>query len=372
MPTQLRAVVVLLYVLFGFTLLGAAGMLLAQGRLDAALFGSLAVTAAPGLLAWVLARLVRTGGLVVWAGIVLVQAWLLLFAAATAAFRGDLRGYSQLLVPILIVLALAHPESRAWFGIGRRGRGGDRGQSAVEYLGIVLVVVVVIGAMAVSSVGGQITGRLEQAVCALGGGGSCGGDGTDDLAGRPLMRPPWPADPTDEPGPGGGRQRGEDDSSDGRRRASGGLEGGSTAAGLGGGAIGGGGGALGGVGTGAVGGGGGGALGGVGGGAVGGGGGGAVGGAGGGAATTEGQRATNGGTEGRRHATSGATEGRRGIGEGATQGQRGSGDGGQEGTRRRAGDFLQDAGAILIPGYGAGGIGGAGGAIGNAERGRRG
>lgn len=40
----------------------------------------------------------------------------------------------------------------------------DRGQTAFEYLGIILVVVVIIGAIVGSGVGSEITKRIKQAV----------------------------------------------------------------------------------------------------------------------------------------------------------------------------------------------------------------
>ncbi|MCX5154805.1 hypothetical protein OG914_12495 [Streptomyces sp. NBC_00291] len=40
----------------------------------------------------------------------------------------------------------------------------DRGQTAFEYLGIILVVVVIIGAIVGSGIGGEITKRIKEAV----------------------------------------------------------------------------------------------------------------------------------------------------------------------------------------------------------------
>ncbi|MFD3807452.1 hypothetical protein ACFWSF_12275 [Streptomyces sp. NPDC058611] len=40
----------------------------------------------------------------------------------------------------------------------------DRGQTAFEYLGIILVVIVIIGAVVGSGVGSEITKRIKQAV----------------------------------------------------------------------------------------------------------------------------------------------------------------------------------------------------------------
>ncbi|MET8292859.1 hypothetical protein ABZ716_12795 [Streptomyces sp. NPDC006687] len=40
----------------------------------------------------------------------------------------------------------------------------DRGQTAFEYLGIILVVVVIIGAIVGSGIGSEITSRIKEAV----------------------------------------------------------------------------------------------------------------------------------------------------------------------------------------------------------------
>ncbi|MFG2337288.1 hypothetical protein [Streptomyces yangpuensis] len=40
----------------------------------------------------------------------------------------------------------------------------DRGQTAFEYLGIILVVIVIVGAIVGSGVGSEITSRIKQAV----------------------------------------------------------------------------------------------------------------------------------------------------------------------------------------------------------------
>ncbi|MEU8702627.1 Hint domain-containing protein [Streptomyces sp. NPDC048680] len=62
---------------------------------------------------------------------------------------------------------------------GRRGRRGrcDRGQGALEYLGLVLVVVAVVGALVATGIGADLTEKIGVQVCRIGGGGNCGGDG---------------------------------------------------------------------------------------------------------------------------------------------------------------------------------------------------
>ncbi|MFJ6794661.1 hypothetical protein [Streptomyces sp. NPDC091268] len=48
--------------------------------------------------------------------------------------------------------------------IRKRYAGLDRGQTAFEYLGIILVVLVIIGAIVGSGVGSEITKRIKEAV----------------------------------------------------------------------------------------------------------------------------------------------------------------------------------------------------------------
>ncbi|MFE2976129.1 Flp family type IVb pilin [Streptomyces sp. DH8] len=43
----------------------------------------------------------------------------------------------------------------------------DRGQTAFEYLGIILVVVAIIGAIAASGIGGKISGRIDGLVTSI-------------------------------------------------------------------------------------------------------------------------------------------------------------------------------------------------------------
>ncbi|MFB7912569.1 hypothetical protein [Streptomyces sp. NPDC056061] len=60
----------------------------------------------------------------------------------------------------------------------------DRGATAMEYLGVVVLVVTLIGAMSMAGVGGQIGERIRCVISSMGGGGSCstGGGGTDTTA----------------------------------------------------------------------------------------------------------------------------------------------------------------------------------------------
>src|SRR3954452_25490060 len=51
---------------------------------------------------------------------------------------------------------------------------GERGQTATELLGMLLVVVVIIGALATSKAGAVIKTQSERIVCVIGGGSGCG------------------------------------------------------------------------------------------------------------------------------------------------------------------------------------------------------
>jgi pilus assembly protein Flp/PilA len=56
----------------------------------------------------------------------------------------------------------------------RTGWSGERGQTAAEYLGVLLVVSVIIAAIASSNVGGAISGALTAQVCKVAGGSDAG------------------------------------------------------------------------------------------------------------------------------------------------------------------------------------------------------
>jgi Flp pilus assembly pilin Flp len=51
--------------------------------------------------------------------------------------------------------------------VQKRYAAKDRGQTAFEYLGIVLVVVAIIGAIAASGIGGNISDRIDGLVTAI-------------------------------------------------------------------------------------------------------------------------------------------------------------------------------------------------------------
>ncbi|WUC83858.1 hypothetical protein OHS33_23325 [Streptomyces sp. NBC_00536] len=60
----------------------------------------------------------------------------------------------------------------AMTNLRKRSANGDRGQTAFEYLGIILVVVVIIGAIVGSGIGTAITNKIAKAVESIKAGGS--------------------------------------------------------------------------------------------------------------------------------------------------------------------------------------------------------
>jgi Flp pilus assembly pilin Flp len=172
---------VLVHALFAFTVLGGIGLLLTAASLDAVdgwLLGQVAFAAAPGTIGWVLARRSWTGGMWVWRGLLALQSWLIIAALGNVG-DGSGRGFTQLFLPILIVVFLTHRESRDWFRLPELERADrrpfslarmirwrrDDGQTAVEYAGLVAVVAAISVALLVSGLGTQIFTGIQSAVC---------------------------------------------------------------------------------------------------------------------------------------------------------------------------------------------------------------
>ncbi|WP_431985970.1 Tox-REase-5 domain-containing protein [Streptomyces griseoflavus] len=197
MPRPLSRALLLVHALFAFTVLGGAGLLLTAASVDAvdgALLAQVAYAAAPGVLGWWLARRTWRGGAAVWAGLVVVQAWLVLGAMSTIA-DGSARGLIQLLLPLLVLFLLTRRDSRDWYRLAepdRRERRAfslprmirwrrDDGQTAVEYAGLIAVVAAIIAALVVTGLGGQILTEVQAQVCRVTG-AACPppGAGVDD------------------------------------------------------------------------------------------------------------------------------------------------------------------------------------------------
>ncbi|MGW4021278.1 hypothetical protein [Streptomyces sp. NPDC005009] len=204
MPRPLSRALLLVHALFVFTVLGGVGLLLTAASLDAvdgALLAQVACAAAPGALGWWLARRTWRGGTGIWAGLIVVQAWLVLGSVSNVA-DGSARGLSQLILPLLVLFLLTRPASRDWYRLALPDRHErhtfsparsvrwrrDGGQTAVEYVGLIAVVAAIIAALTVSGPGGQISGGIRSAICEVTGTGCpatapTSGDGTDVWAG---------------------------------------------------------------------------------------------------------------------------------------------------------------------------------------------
>lgn len=126
MPQPLMVARWLVYALFGATVLGGVGLFLTAASLDAVngtLLGLLAYAAAPGAVGWVLARRAWTGGVRVWWGLIAVQAWLVLGGLSNIR-DGSVQGFTQLFLPVVILVFLCREESRKWFRLSGRERAG--------------------------------------------------------------------------------------------------------------------------------------------------------------------------------------------------------------------------------------------------------
>ncbi|MEU6943240.1 hypothetical protein ABZ943_42720, partial [Streptomyces rubiginosohelvolus] len=156
------------------------GSAIAADAMGAQVFGILLYASAPGVLCALLAWHLRTGGRRVLWGTVAVQVWLIAGGLGNLA-DGSPDGFTQLVLPVVILVLLSRAGSRAWFLLPPRERGEpprfslpymitwrrDRGQSALEYLGLVLIVVALIAALTVGGLGGRITEGLHSAICSL-------------------------------------------------------------------------------------------------------------------------------------------------------------------------------------------------------------
>ncbi|MFI1935234.1 alpha/beta hydrolase [Streptomyces sp. NPDC020330] len=245
MPRSLQAVLILLHVLFVATLVGGIRALSTASSVDAVdgyFLGLLLYASLPGIGAFVLSLYVRKGGVRVWYGLLAVQAWIVLGALAELSGGAGAGGVARLAIPTAAIVLLCRPVSRRWFRSGREQRferrlfsfgrmmklRRDGGQTALEYLGLVLVVVALVGGLMATGTGRQLTAEIRSAICELTG-GSCPAPGHDVVAGGGS------ADGSGS-GNGSGHGSGHDDSSgagtDGGAGAGGGGGGGGDESGL--------------------------------------------------------------------------------------------------------------------------------------------
>ncbi|WP_137235547.1 alpha/beta hydrolase [Streptomyces sp. BPSDS2] len=199
MPRPLQAVLILLHVLFVATLVGAIRALSTASSVDAVdgyLLGLLLYASLPGVGAFVLSLYVRHGGVRVWYGLLAVQAWIVLGALAELSGGSGVQGVARLVIPVAVIVLLCRPESRRWFRSELEQRAEQRlfsfarmmklrrdgGQTALEYLGLVLVVVALVGGLMATGTGRQLTAEIRSAICELTG-SSCPAPGHDLVAG---------------------------------------------------------------------------------------------------------------------------------------------------------------------------------------------
>ncbi|MFD5641436.1 hypothetical protein ACFWIP_06610, partial [Streptomyces anulatus] len=199
MPRSLQAVLILLHVLFVATLVGAIRALSTASSVDAVdgyLLGLLLYASLPGIGSFVLSLFVRKGGVRVWYGLLAVQAWIVLGALAELSGGAGAGGVARLVIPVAVIVLLCRPGSRQWFRSGLEQRAEQRlfsfarmmklrrdgGQTALEYLGLVLVVVALVGGLMATGTGRQLTAEIRSAICELTG-GSCPAPGHDVVAG---------------------------------------------------------------------------------------------------------------------------------------------------------------------------------------------
>ncbi|MFB7300302.1 alpha/beta hydrolase [Streptomyces rubiginosohelvolus] len=199
MPRPLQAALILLHVLFVATLVGAIRALSTASSVDAVdgyLLGLLLYASLPGVAVFVLSLYVRHGGVRVWYGLLAVLAWIVLGGLAEVGGGAEGQGLARLAVPVVVIVLLCRPESRGWFRSGLEQRAEQRlfsfarmmrlrrdgGQTALEYLGLVLVVVALVGGLMATGTGQQLTAEIRSAICELTG-SSCPAPGRDVVAG---------------------------------------------------------------------------------------------------------------------------------------------------------------------------------------------
>ncbi|MER6611252.1 alpha/beta hydrolase [Streptomyces sp. NPDC000927] len=191
----LQAVLILVRLLFAVTVIGVIDALVVASAVDAVdgrLLGMLVYAALPGVIGFVLSLYVRTGGVWIRRGLLAVHIWLALGAFATLKDGTAGQGLAQVVLPVVVIVLLCRAGSREWFrlrpeqrvqyrpfSVARmlKWRRADAGQTAMEYLGMILVVVALIGALVATGIGAQLTGQIQNAICQLTGGACAPPDG---------------------------------------------------------------------------------------------------------------------------------------------------------------------------------------------------
>ncbi|MBW5253340.1 hypothetical protein JGS39_30950, partial [Streptomyces sp. P01-B04] len=161
------------WIQFGLSLLYVLTVLSMVSYVNGELLGVLLYDSLPSVVAVVLARRAARGGVWVARGLVAVQCWLL-WLSFVSLLHMDYRGLTQTAIPVATLVLLRSAEARDWFALpaGQREEPRafrvermilwrrDRGQTAMEYLGLVLVVAAVIGGLVATGIGQELTQKI--------------------------------------------------------------------------------------------------------------------------------------------------------------------------------------------------------------------
>ncbi|MGW2860262.1 hypothetical protein [Streptomyces sp. NPDC001205] len=178
MPRPVESARLLIIVLFVITGLSALGVLLAV-PLDGEVIGALLAAVAPGVAGLVLLRWLRDGG--PWVRWTLIGIQAVPVAQALGALaNAQPKGLTQLALPVALIVLLCRREARTWFLTPNRPapdrrpfslsrmlkwRHSEEGQTAVEYAGLITLVVGIVLALVLSGLGGRISDGIGSAIC---------------------------------------------------------------------------------------------------------------------------------------------------------------------------------------------------------------
>jgi len=113
LPTAVKTVRVLLYIVAGFTVLTTIGVLLAAGA-SPEIIGRLIWAAWPGVLGFIVAlKLTTPSRLKFW--LIIVAAAFLILGSLSDLGHGDPRGFTTLILPILILIFVLQGSARRYF-----------------------------------------------------------------------------------------------------------------------------------------------------------------------------------------------------------------------------------------------------------------
>lgn len=113
LPTSVKTVRVLLYIVAGFTVLTTVGVLLAAGA-SPEIIGQLIWAAWPGVLGFIVALKLNTPSRLKFWLIIVAAAFLILGGLGNLG-QGDPRGFTTLILPILILVFVLQRSARQYF-----------------------------------------------------------------------------------------------------------------------------------------------------------------------------------------------------------------------------------------------------------------